>query len=437
MPLLQEIKVPLLSVNDTSLTIVDILVSNGSLVKEGDVIMIFETSKTTYELIAETGGFIKILAEINNDYEVNTVIAEIYSTKEETAILQQTEKLPITYSTQQKVVEKPLKEIKTFTGNTVFSNAALEMAEKLNADLSSFDGYDFVSSADVENIFSKNKKTSQDSSQSKKQRDNSAIQLPHNTISQPISKNKLREIEYLSAVQETGLTSTVYININTKNIYTHINPSMRYFKNSLLPIIIYETSRLLQKYKLLNSFYYDQQINFYQNINIGFAVDIDQGLKVVKIASSNNLSISEIETEVFKLSEKYIENKLLIEDLTDITFTITDLSNEGISFFKPLVNQFNSAILGISAVQSNHQQTLSLTFDHRVTEGKLASSFLNELRNNLESYAGKGDELIKSDVICYKCFKTLEDDISSLGFVSCITNQGKEGYICSSCWSGH
>ncbi len=55
MALLQEILVPLLAVNDTTLTVVEIPFSNGAKVKKGDLIMVFETSKTTYDVEAQEG----------------------------------------------------------------------------------------------------------------------------------------------------------------------------------------------------------------------------------------------------------------------------------------------------------------------------------------------------------------------------------------------
>src|SRR5689334_12907701 len=86
MALLQEIQVPLLAVNDTSLTVVEISFPNGSLVKKGDMVMVFETSKTTYDVEAASDGYIQYLCEADHDYEVNTVVARIYSEATETVI---------------------------------------------------------------------------------------------------------------------------------------------------------------------------------------------------------------------------------------------------------------------------------------------------------------------------------------------------------------
>ncbi len=439
MALIQEIKVPLLSVNDTSLTIVDILVSNGMEVKVGDLLMIFETSKTTYDLHSEFEGFIKILSEKDKDYNVNTVVATIYSTLEETAIILNPQALAKTPNKPEDNFKENTINIKSeFSGMTRFSEAALILMDELKADTSLFEGWDMVSKEDVESVILHKTKDNKLTFISKPRANDTKDILPENVYSQPLSNNKKREIEYLSAVQGTGLISTVYINIDTTNIFGFVNRQMKFLKNSLLPVIIYESSRLLQKYKLLNGFFDDNKVYYYNEINAGFAIDIDNGLKVVKIKCSDQIKLQEVEEQIFTLSEKYLENKLSVEDLTGITFTITDLSGEGINFFKPLVNKYNSAILGISSIDNKTKiQILSLTFDHRVTEGKLASSFLKELKQRLESYASTDNNNIRPDINCYRCFKTIEEDLSGLGLVNCITPQGKEGYICSSCWNGH
>ena len=83
MALLQEILVPLLAVNDTTLTVVEIALSTGAKINKGDLLMVLETSKTTYDVEAETSGYIQYLCETDKDYTVNEVVARIYSEEAE------------------------------------------------------------------------------------------------------------------------------------------------------------------------------------------------------------------------------------------------------------------------------------------------------------------------------------------------------------------
>lgn len=433
MPILQEIKVPLLAVNDTALTVVDMPFEQGSAVKKGDIIIVFESSKTTYDVVAEAEGFISYLCETGEDYEVNEVIANIYSSKEE---------LPsIPALKNKKVITVADKEhfedaAAVWEGDTMFSPAAMQLMQANNISTVVFKGRDFVSRADVEEKLGITKKI-----KSNKSTGNKPVQvLPTDAdkvIVEKLSSNKKREIEYLSNIQQTGLTSTINTIVETDGVFVHINQSLQYLKNSLLPVIIYETARLLEKYAALNAYFTGDSVAYYKQVNIGFAIDIDKGLKVLAIKNASAKSMKEVETGIMDLSNKYLDDALLLEDLSDITFTITDLSSEGVSFFRPLVNMMNSAILGVSSIDEKLQRCiLTVTFDHRVTEGKLVAQFLQELKQRIESYKSSFHTHSNQAITCFKCFKSLKADLSDVGFTKCITPKGEEAYICQSCLKG-
>ncbi len=428
MALLQEIKVPLLSVNDTSLTIIDTPFTSGEKVDTGQVIVVFETSKTSYEVTAETPGYIQYLCSNGDDYEVNEVVVKIFSDSKD---------IDLSVETPVKKIKKlaPI-NTKEWSGETQFSSGAKKLLEEneLSSDL--FKGYDFVSKEDVMAIMVSSPKTK------KNKLANSVSQMPKQTrldiIDYKISSGKKIEIDYLSDVQQAGLTSTVHIYVDTAFIFGHLNNALKALKNSILPLVIYESSRLLKKYPLLNAFYNSDSISVYKDINPGFAIDIGKGLKVLNVKNAGELSIQHIEEKILDLSGKYLDDKLELEHLTDITFTITDLSAEGTFLFKPLVNFMNSSILGISSIDTKlNRCVLSMTFDHRITEGKLVAGFLQELKIRLESYRSDNQSLMNQDVMCFKCRKKLKDDLADVGFSKCITPKGDEAYICQSCFKGY
>lgn len=433
MPIVQEIKVPLLAVNDTTLTVVDLPFAPGSPVKKGDIVIVFESSKTTYDVVAEEAGFISYVCETGEDYEVNEVIAAVYSSKEELPALPEVKK--------NKAVTVSAKEHREaaeaiWEGETLFSPAAMALIKKNNMDAAVFQGRDFVSKTDVEEKLGIAKKPVAGKESVKK----TVPLLPTDTekvIVEKLSSNKKREIDYLSSIQQTGLTSTINTILETDGLFVHINQSLEYLKNSLLPVIVYETARLLEKYKALNAYFTGDSIAFYKQVNIGFAIDIDKGLKVPVIKNASVKTIQETEAAIMDLSNKYLDDALLVEDLSDITFTITDLSGEGVSFFRPLVNMMNSAILGVSAIDEKLQRCiLTVTFDHRVTEGKLVAQFLQELKERTESYRSAHYLHPDQSITCFKCFKSLKDDLADVGFTKCITPKGEEAYICQSCFKG-
>jgi pyruvate/2-oxoglutarate dehydrogenase complex dihydrolipoamide acyltransferase (E2) component len=452
MALIQEILVPLLAVNDTTLTVVEIALASGSPVRKGDHILVFETSKTTYDVESPADGYIQFACETDRDYSVNEVVARIFSDQAEAAAApapraarpvaspapaaaaapagHATAAPPLNgHTTEMPVSPEPVRH---WEGETVFSYEAESLIASSGIERTVFKGRDFVTAADVRNYI---RPAAPAAPAGRATASPSPID-PEKVIVEKLSSGKRREIEYLSEVQATGLTSTINSYVEVEGIFTHINPALKYLKNSLLPVIIYETARLLADFPLLNAWYSGDGISVYREVNPGFAIDIDKGLKVVKIARAGEKSISAIESDILRLSGSYLDDTLKLEDLTDITFTITDLSAEGVAFFRPLVNKMNSAILGVSAIDGKLQRCmLSLTFDHRVTEGRLAARFVQELKERLESYRPAGGA-VHQDISCFKCYKTLREDLGGAGFVRCVTPEGKEGYICQACLKG-
>jgi len=447
MALLQEIQVPLLAVNDTSLTVVEINFAGGSQVKKGDTIMVFETSKTTYDVEAASDGFIQYLCEADHDYEVNTVVARIYSEAAEAA--RKTSSVTGPASLNVVVAARdfalPARQGSSdWEGETLFSREATRLMTEAGIAPSAFAGRDFVTAKDVRELLQPASGTGAPAAEAvknvppKKVPARAALPAdPQKVIVDRLSSAKKREIEYLGDVQSTGLTSTINTFVDTDGIFTHINHGLKHLRNSLLPVILYESARLLADYPLLNAYFTGDAIARYRDVNPGFAIDIDKGLKVLKIAGAGQMTIQAVESEILRLSGSYLDDTLQIDELTDITFTITDLSSEGVAFFRPLVNKMNSSILGVSAIDDKLQRcTLSLTFDHRVTEGKLAAQFLKELKDRLESYRATDTQAALGGVTCFKCLKTLGEDLSGVGFARCITPEGKDGYICQSCLKG-
>lgn len=434
MALLHEIQVPLLAVNDTSLTVVEVCFAGGSAVKKGDLIMVFETSKTTYDVEAASDGYIQYLCEPDRDYEVNTVVARIYSEAEEVKSV-----APAGPAAR---VEAALNGAANWEGETLFSREATRLMTEAGIAPSVFAGRDLVNGRDVQEFLKPaatvgTVATAKTAASPVAKGAPTLSADPQKVIVERLSSGKKREIEYLGDVQSSGLTSTLHTWVETDGIFVHVNRSLKYLKDSLLPVIIYEVARLLEAYPLLNAYFTGDAIARYREVNPGFAVDIDKGLKVLKIAGAGRLGIQDIEKEIIELSGRYLDDALELEQLTDITFTITDLSSEGVVLFRPLVNKMNSAILGVSAIDSKLQRCmLSLTFDHRVTEGKQAAQFLKELKERLESYRATDAAAAVQGISCFKCMKTLQEDLAGVGFARCVTPEGKDGYICQSCLKG-
>ncbi|MES2111604.1 MAG: 2-oxo acid dehydrogenase subunit E2 [Bacteroidota bacterium] len=428
MDVLEEIIVPFSSVNDNSVIVLSVKFSSGSYVNAGEIIAELETSKTTFTVEANHAGFIEVLCEAEQEVKINQCIFKIYSSAES-----------IHVKSVGNVVEDALEDNpKVSNGNTftVFSDKAEAYIIEKKISKSLFTSFDYVNVSIIEEVLG----ITQDINVPKKTepKTNSApISNQDDVVFEKLTKDKVLEIEYLSSVQQSNLTSNVTVDIDIDKTTAFLNERLKVIKNSVLPLIIFESSRLLKKHKLLNCYFENNSIAYYNEVNIGLAVDMGKGLKVLKIKNADELQLLEIEDKITELSDRYLNDTLSVDDLTKSTFTITDLSSFGVYDFYPLINKGNSGIMSISST-INSSCKVSITFDHRVTNGKYVSIFLMELKDRIESYKSARNQPAKTAIHCYKCLRqnSAESLSNSIHFLKVVDPYGNDNVLCSLCYEG-
>ncbi len=420
-----DINLPRDNVNDEFVKILSKKFTDGDEIHKDDIIIEYETSKADVEFPSENDGFIKYFCEEGDSIKPGQLIIKIYPT------------LKIFNESNNQSINK---KTKTKKQKTLYSKKALFLLDEMNIDKNQFSDRTFVTSNEIgkhnKNDVSKSRyneiKNSENDLRINIDKKNNQKKI-NRVIQGTIDSKKKREIEYLSQVQKEGLVSSVVKSIKINNIASWTNMDSKYFQKSFFPSILFECSKLLKKYKNLNSYFYNDEIIFYENINIGFAIDLDNGLKVLTIYNADSKSFTEIESDIYTLSNKYLNDELAQSDLTDSTFTITDLSSEGTSIFTPLINKNQSAILGIGRFEDIIN--LIISFDHRITEGKYVSRFLSELALRIEAHFKNH---IDENIICSKCFISLKEEstLSNLGLIKITKGNGREDFICFNCLSG-
>jgi pyruvate dehydrogenase E2 component (dihydrolipoamide acetyltransferase) len=135
-----------------------------------------------------------------------------------------------------------------------------------------------------------------------------------------------------------------------------------------------------------------------KHVNVGVAVALAQGLIVPVIKDADMLSLEGISKSVKMLADKARNGKLTPDEYTGGTFTVSNLGMYGVTFFTPIINQPESMILGVCAVekvlkmddegtiQNRDIMGLSLTFDHRAHDGASAAVFLRKIVEKLEAF---------------------------------------------------
>ena len=169
---------------------------------------------------------------------------------------------------------------------------------------------------------------------------------------------------------------------------------------TFLPFIIKAVHHALAGHPLLNASIDDdsEEIIIKKYYNIGIAVDTPDGLMVPVIQGADKKTILELSLAIQGLSAKAKERKIKIEEMKGSTFTITNYGHFGGTFATPIINYPDVAILGTGRISEKpwvkddlivirRILPLSLTFDHRVTDGVDASEFLAKVVNYLEDPA--------------------------------------------------
>jgi pyruvate/2-oxoglutarate dehydrogenase complex dihydrolipoamide acyltransferase (E2) component len=415
MNLISTIFAPQESVNDQFVSLMSVNVKSGDYVELDTLLAELETSKAVVEVRSEVKGYVKVFVKENTDISIGEKMFEFY----DSSII---EKFDIKH-------EENLKATKIIDNNkTIYSNKAEEFAKLNSIQLDQFKDKKFITSKDLnlisDNFLEKNVK--------EKEEDINLINVKNRIT--PVSKIKKKEYEYLRSINSSSVISKLSVPIKLNSIKV-LSRVQNFITTTPLPTIMQEASTLLLKYPNLNSYYNNGNQIFFENVNVGFAIDNGElGLKVASVFDTDKLNLLEIEDAITELNLKYIDNKLNAKELTSTTFTITDLFSTDVITFHPLVNFNNSCILGISSI--NHDEfILDLSFDHRISSGKEIANFLRDLKFRLESrFYTPIDTSV--DIECCRCFRKISEDFEGKIFFSKIINSKFNGHICSNCLNG-
>ena len=168
-------------------------------------------------------------------------------------------------------------------------------------------------------------------------------------------------------------------------------------KMSPLVFIIKSLVATMKKYPSFNSSIdeiNEGKMTLKKYFHIGIAVDTEHGLMVPKIRDVNKKNLNQISLELKEVSEKCRKLKIDKKEFFGGSMTITSLGGIGGSFFTPIINYPEVAILGVGRTyykqvlidnefQKRIMLPLSLSYDHRIIDGAEAARFSNELKDNL------------------------------------------------------
>lgn len=164
---------------------------------------------------------------------------------------------------------------------------------------------------------------------------------------------------------------------------------------SLNAYIIKAAAQTLRRHPCLNATLIDDGVHLLENVNIGIAVALNEGLVIPVIRRADRLSLAEIDAAMKDLVRRARGRRLAPEDYKGGSFTVSNLGMYGIHGFAAIVQPPQAAILAVGITRpawlktdvgwgEHAVMTMTLSADHRIVDGAPAAEFLTDLRSALE-----------------------------------------------------
>jgi 2-oxoglutarate dehydrogenase E2 component (dihydrolipoamide succinyltransferase) len=165
-----------------------------------------------------------------------------------------------------------------------------------------------------------------------------------------------------------------------------------------LPFVVRAAVEALREFPLLNASIEGNNIIYHNEINIGIAVALENGLIVPVIRNADEKNVLGLQRAIVDLSTRARSRQLKPDEVQGGTFSITNFGSFGSVFATPVINQPQVAILGLGAVEKmpvvvddaiaiRYQAYLALTFDHRLIDGALGDQFTAKVKSVLENWS--------------------------------------------------
>jgi pyruvate dehydrogenase E2 component (dihydrolipoyllysine-residue acetyltransferase) len=172
---------------------------------------------------------------------------------------------------------------------------------------------------------------------------------------------------------------------------------------TFMPFFVRAAIIALQQWPIVNASLEGDNIRYHRNVNVGIAVALDWGLIVPVLKNAGDLNFLGLQRGITDLGERARNKKLKPEDVEGSTFTVTNPGQFGAVFGLPIINQPNSAIMGVGGItkqplvitdkEGNDSIAirsvvhLTLGYDHRLIDGAVADQFMAMVKKTLESWS--------------------------------------------------
>ena len=221
---------------------------------------------------------------------------------------------------------------------------------------------------------------------------------------EPMSTMRIRIAEHMLASRRTSAHVTTIHKVDMTKVARMRDRHKADFQSNYglsltyLPFVVRATVEGLRTYPLLNASLEGNNIIHHNEINIGIAVALENGLIVPVVRQADEKNVLGLQRSIVDLATRARSRQLKPDEVQGGTFSITNFGSFGSVIATPIINQPQVAILGVGAVEKTpvviddaiairSVMYLSLSFDHRLIDGALADQFTAKVKQALESWS--------------------------------------------------
>ncbi len=411
-----EIKVPSIGESVTEVTLSSWLVKEGDYVKLDQPLAEFESDKATFEMPSEAAGVISFAAKEGDDIKIGGLVAYIDTDAVKPQTTEEVKKQTDDNSQKKEEVKVSVDEnlksqisnIQTNYATGTPSPAAKKILDEKGIEASEVKGTGVDGRITKEDAL-KSIVNSQQTIEKK-------VEVVKETIDYRPSTadfSRSERVEKMTRIRKTISRRLVAVKNQTAMLttfnevdMTRIHEIRAQYKKSFeeqkgigLGFMSFFTKACaiaLQKYPAINAYIDDENIIYHDFVDISIAVSTPKGLVVPVIRNAESLSFAEIEKDIKRLALLGRDGNLTLEDMEGGTFTITNGGVFGSLMSTPIINQPQSAILGMHKIQDRPMAIngkveirpmmyLALSYDHRIVDGKESVGFLVMVKDLLEN----------------------------------------------------
>jgi len=405
-----EIKMPRVGMAVADATIIEWQFKEGDQVEERQIVVVIETEKVRTDVESPVSGFLHIMMNEGETAPAGQVIGMLAESKEALAKLQKETPAGKSAEAAQaaepaaaetpKAEAAPAKEVVPAAGEegrVRISPVARKLAEEHAIDITQVAGTGpggRIVREDIEKAIAVKEAAPAPAAAVGERRVKQTIPLTgmrgtiaermHHSLSVSAQLTTMGEIDMGEIVRLRNNLVAQESTLGTRITYTDI--------------LVFAIARILRDHPKINASIVDKEIKVWEDINMGVATALEDGLIVPVVKHADRKSLVEISKEIKTLVEKARENKLSGDEISDGTFTLTNLGalGSGWTFETAIINQPESAILRVGAITDRAVvrdgqivarpiMTYSLTYDHCVVDGAVAARFISSLVSALET----------------------------------------------------